>query len=840
MSPNSPAARSTLHGSARIALFLLVALIGTGPVAAQQRPGAQQPDTSEALRRLQQQLGRPVTQAELVERLRQSGMTRAQARARLQQAGYDPAIADQYFDVLERGAEPQRGVAAESSVAALQRIGVTIPGLPALPRDSAGGRGDSLALRDSIRARLLARDSAATDSLEIFGLDVFRGTSSEFQPVEFGPADAGYRVGPGDEIVLVLSGDVETAYTLNVTREGAVVIPDVGSVSVSGLSMEAVETRLIEQLRRVYSGAGRGAGASTRVQVSLGRLRANQIFVVGDVVLPGSKQVSAAGTVLTALYAAGGPTERGSFRRVEVRRGDAIATTVDLYRYLLQGDAASDTRLEHGDRVFVPPAGPRVRLQGAVRRPATYEILPGREGLKDVLAFAGGLQANAVVQRVQIDRILPPGERTPGRYRVVRDVNVGELQAEGPGPALHDGDVVYVHAISDELRERVWITGAVNNPGIFEWSRDLTLAALIGRADGLGENAYRARLQIYRKDPASGRRSMLQAVAPADGDAADVMLHDGDSVVVLNREELRNLESVSIDGFVKEPGEFAYAEGMTVRDLVLAAGGFVPGANVTFAEIARLKDPLARSDTAAHILRVELAAPDDAISIAGAGEWPPSAADPPLQAGDHVFIRRAPGYEPIGQVVLAGQVLYPGTYVLQRRGERITDVLARAGGLTAEAHPEGISVVRGGTAVAADIDRAIQDPQHRSNIALEAGDSIYIPTLDPTVNVTGAVTFASRVLYRPGKSLSYYLEQAGGATDRADARRVTVSYPNGERAQRRGFMGIRRDPAIRPGSTIFVPEKPEQTGFNLDQFLSRTLTIVSTAVTLLVAVNQLK
>jgi protein involved in polysaccharide export with SLBB domain len=336
--------------------------------------------------------------------------------------------------------------------------------------------------------------------------------------------------------------------------------------------MEAVETRLVGQLRRVYSGAGRGAGASTRVQASLGRLRANQVYVVGDVAIPGSKQVSATGPVLTALYAAGGPTERGSFRRVEVRRGEGIAGTVDLYRYLLNGDASSDIRLEHGDRVFVPPAGPRVRLRGAVRRPATYEIMPVQEGLRELLAFAGGLQANAVVQRVQIDRILPPGERTPGRYRVVRDVDLTELFGDSASLPLADGDVVYVHAVPDEVRERVWITGAVNNPGIFEWSQGLTLAGLIGRADGLDESAYRTRLQIYRQNPGSGERAMLQASAPGSSNG-EVLLQDGDSVVVLDREELRNPESVSIDGFVKEPGDFAYAQGMTVRDLVLAAGG---------------------------------------------------------------------------------------------------------------------------------------------------------------------------------------------------------------------------------------------------------------------------
>jgi protein involved in polysaccharide export with SLBB domain len=544
--------------------------------------------------------------------------------------------------------------------------------------------------------------------------------------------------------------------------------------------------------------------------------------------------------VLNALHAAGGPTERGSFRRIEVRRGAQLVGTFDMYDYLLAGDASNDIRLEHGDRVFVPPAGPQARVEGFVRRPAIYEIRPGEEGLADLLAFAGGLQADAVVSRVQIDRILPPNERTPGRYRAIRDTDLIALFEAGEFIPIRDGDVIHVTAISDQVRDRVWLTGAVNNPGLFEWSSGITLSDLIDRADGLADPAYQPRLQIYRLDPATGNRSMLRAAAPVAG-GPDPLLADGDSVVVLSREDLNNPSFVSIDGFVKTPDEYGFAEGMTLRDLVLAADGFIPGANVAAAEVSRLTNPFERSDTTAHIIRVALGADTADVGYLGAGEWPPGTPDIELRPGDRVIIRRAPGYEPLGQVAVTGEVLFPGAYVLGSRQERVVDVLNRAGWLTPEAHEAGIRVIRRGTIVAADIEEALTDPSHRSNIRLEPGDSVHVSAYDPTVNVVGAVTFASRVLYREGRDLGYYLDQAGGALDIAATDRITVTYPNGQRARIRELIWFDRVPEVLPGSTIFVPEKPqsERDGFNLDQFFTRTLTIVSTVVTILVAASRL-
>lgn len=797
----------------RFAVAVAVLLASSNLVFAQQRPSG--PEASLPA----------LTEAQILDRLRQSGMSREQAREKLREAGYDQGLADRYFDILESGDEVSDSAANPEFVEALRQIGIVARGIS--PNSTS----------TSLPSAAAATPPKVQTGPVVFGTDFFRHDPSTLGSADaIGPVDRDYRLGPGDELFLILTGDVEQAYTLNVTREGFVIIPDVGQVLVNGLTLEQLEDRLYGRLGSAYSGVQRGAGSTTHFQVSLGRLRSNQIFVVGDVVSPGAKQISSAGRVLHALYAAGGPTERGSFRRIEVRRGSKLVGTFDLYDYLLRGDASNDIRLEHGDRVFVPPVGSQVTLKGVVRRPAIYEIKPGEEGLADLLEFAGGLQPDAVMRRVQIDRILPPTERSEGRYRVLRDADLKALQS-GAFVPVRDGDIVHVHTIPTLVRDRVWILGAVNNPGLFEWVPGNTLSDLIEKADGLTDPVYTPRLQIYRLNPATGERSMLHASVSSGLDPA---LADGDSVVVLSRKELRNPSFVSIEGYVKEEGEYAFAHGMTLRDLVLAAGGFTPGANVTEAEVNRLTNPFVRSDTTAHVFRVPLGTDTTEKGFLGAPNWTPDLQDIVLEPGDRVFIRRAPGYQPLKRVIVTGEVLYPGRYVLQGRNERVVDVLNRAGGLTDEAYVSGIQVSRGGTIVAADIAHALRDTSNRSNINLEPGDSIHVAAYDPTVTVIGAVAFSSRVLYRPGKSLDHYLSQAGGLTENGDRKRITVSYASGERAQMRKTLWIRQSPEILPGSVILVPQKPERerAPFDWDRFLTRTMTVLGTLATVWLAVDR--
>src|SRR2546430_17337174 len=255
----------------------------------------------------------------------------------------------------------------------------------------------------------LVRASAAGKS-GVFGVDVFQRTTTQFLPLLAGPVPADYKLGPGDQLVLILTGDVELAYTLQVTREGFILIPQVGQVFVSNLTLDQLRDVLYARLGRVYSGVKRAASASTRFDISVANVRANQVYVVGEVAQPGAYQISSLGTVLTGLYAAGGVTERADMRSVEVRRAGKPLATLDLYDYLLHGDTRNDIRLQTGDVVFVPVHGTRVQVTGGVLRPAIYELGPS-ESLSDLLRVAGRVRPEAELRRLAIHRSLLTGNR---------------------------------------------------------------------------------------------------------------------------------------------------------------------------------------------------------------------------------------------------------------------------------------------------------------------------------------------------------------------------------------------------------------------------------------------
>lgn len=813
-----------------------VALIAGGVVlwpgaevgAQQQAPPLPQ-DTGRLRQMAEERLGRRITQQEILSRLRESGMTRSQVQARLQAMGYDPRLADQYFDALSQG-QTGMGVTppapTDQLVTALRQVGVDLR-VPV----------DSVTVLDS-----LAADSALADAerSRIFGKTLFARASTQFEPVLTGPVSRSYRVGPGDEVYLILTGDVEASYPLTVTREGFLIIPQVGQVPVSGLTIEELEDRLYTYLGRAYSGVRRGPEATTRFQVSLGQLRANHVFVVGEVERPSGYEVSPMARAFNALYRAGGPNENGSFRSVIVRRDGEAVAEVDLYPYLLAGDATEDVRLEQGDMVFVPITGPRVSVEGAVRRPGIFEIKPG-EGLREVLMFAGGPEAAAVLDQVQIDRILPPSERTPGRERTLIDIDVSRvLDQEGVFVPLKDGDIITLSTVSKERRNRVSVSGAVRRPGQYEWGPGMTLEDLLEEASGLAEGAYTPRALVYRLQEDNTRR-MLRS--PLTGEGAGLLeLADRDSVVVLREDSLRLPQEVAIAGYVKDPGMYPFAEAMSLRDLVLAAGGFTEGANVLAAEVARPVNPTERGAEIAQVIQVPLAASVEGIyDEDGVPEWRPEAEEFELQRGDRVYVRRAPGYEEVQSVQVTGEVAMPGEYELGSRQARIADVVQRAGGITPEAYPRGFLIIRDGQPIAGNLTAALADSMAPGNILLEPGDSLHVPQYDGTVEVTGAVLLEARVLYEAGRSLQDYIERAGGYAENADRDRVVVTYPNGERRTRSRYLAFEREPDVQPGSNIFVPSDPiaEQDAVDWDSVLSRSLGVISTLATLLLALDRI-
>jgi protein involved in polysaccharide export with SLBB domain len=799
-------------------------------VAQAQRPTAEQ--AQQLLR------SRPDLAAQVRQRIATSGMTAEQIRSRLQAEGYPSTLLDGYLP----GATSDLGMTPSNSVfSAVVSLGIADSSDVMSFRQGAGAIGDlrdfgeSRIMNDSIRLaridslRLRARGlprgiiGAATNpdsGYYIFGLDVFGRATGQFEANLAGPVDANYRIGPGDRLVLVLTGEVEAAYQLDVTREGFIVVPQVGQVEVANLTLGQLEDVLYGRLGRVYSGVRRGPEARTRFTVSPARLRSNQVYVLGDVQQPSSYRISAAGTVLTALYAAGGPSEVGSLRRILIRRGGRVVDSLDAYDYLLRGDASRDIRLENGDVVFVPTHGARARVTGEVLRPATYEIKPG-ETIDDLIHAAGGLTARAGRRRIQIERIVPPERRTQaGRDLQVIDVTADQLAGGAEtGIPVEAGDVLHVFAVADRVRNRITVEGAVWTPGQVGFRLGMTVSEALRLAGGVKPDVYLGEVLITRLRNDSTRVQLRTSLRDSTGAVTnDLPVNEDDAIRVFSVTEFRPSRYVAIGGAVRRSGQYPYHEGMTLRDLVLIAGGLQEKAHLQAAEVARLPDERSGGKLATT-MRVPLDSSylfersSDGKYLGPPGLPAPSGTAPEVQLKpyDNVLVLEQPDWSLQRTVVLTGEVRFPGTYALRAKGERLSDLIERAGGLTDQAYADGVFLFRKRDSlgrIGVDLPRALREPSFRDNLILQDQDSIFLPQFSSVVDVRGAVSSPVAVAYVPGKDIEYYIGAAGGLNPKAEGGRAYVTQPNGkvETVSRRRFFPDGR-PKPRPGSVVMVPEK---------------------------------
>src|SRR2546427_3334887 len=705
---------------------------------------AQQPSAAQVQQALAQQPGLADV---LRQRIAQSGLTPEQIRSRLQASGYPTNLLDAYRGAAGAGQRVPTPGAQE--LAAVQALGLPTGPTNLLPVDT------------GLFVRRVAAPSA------VFGVDVFRRTTTQFLPLLAGPVPADYKLGPADQLVLILTGDVELAYQLQVTREGFILIPQVGQVFVSNLTLDQLRDMLFARLGRVYSGVRR-TNPTTRFDISVANVRANQVYVVGEVGQPGAYQISSLGTVLTALYAAGGLTERADMRAVEVRRLSKTVATVDLYDYLLRGDTRSDIRLETGDVVFVPVHGTRVQISGAVRRPAIYELKAG-ETLSELIRAAGEFSPNAALKRIAVHRILPSEQR-------------------GPGPAPR--------AVID-------------------------VALTTGRGERGG-------------DP---------VLIPS------VSLMDGDSVVVDFLPTLGESYYIAIAGMVRKPGAYPWRPGITLRELVTLARGPTVGAYLKEAEIARLPEDRSQGLLATTV-RVALDSTylydRDSLGRYVGPPGPPfpasGAPEVTLEPYDNVLILRQPEFDFQRTVVVVGEVRYAGTYSLRTKTDRLADLIARAGGLTRQAYPEGIRFVRrldNLGRINVDLPRALRDTAATANIILQPGDSIEGPECQPAVKGSGGVESPGGVVWRRGAGLGYYLEGAGGFSSHADRGKVGVRYANGEVRTRRHWLFVRTDPQPGPGSEVVVPVRDTTARTNVVQLFTSIAQIIASTVTAMYVIKHL-
>ena len=849
-------------------LLTAALIIAASPVV------AQNPSASQAQQMLQ---NNPALLQQLRQKIMTSGLTPDQVRARLKAEGYPETLLDAY---LPGGTgAPDNASSPEDVFSAISKLGIADTAEVDLLRCGVGA--DSLPLPDTLpnglidttqyakqrtaqmgalRAQCIAQEDSLTRGLKssraadsgfvIFGLDFFRNRSTAFNPNLSGPVDASYRINPGDQLALILTGDVEQSYQLPVSREGLIVIPQVGQIYVNNMTMADLENALYTRLGRVYSGVRRGAGATTHFYVTPARLGSNQIYVTGDVLRPGAYRISSAATALTALYASLGPTDNGSLRRILIRRGGG-ADTLDVYDYLLNGITTHDARLNNGDLVFVPIHGPRVRIVGEVPRPATYEMRPG-ETLADALRFAGGFNATAARQRVQIERVVPPAQRAPGgRDRILTDIT-SDAFAGGIGPSLpvFDGDVIRVFPVASRVRNRIRVSGDVWSPGTIGITPGMRLSDALRLAGGLRPDVYLGEVLISRTQPDSTHVQLRAALRDVSGGVInDVALQEDDDVRVFSVSEFRPKRYVAINGAVRKSGQFPYREGMTIRDLVLLSGGLDQSAYLNEAEVARLPEDRTGGVTA-RTFRVPLDSSyifergPDGKYLGPPGLPAPTGPNPDVvvQPYDNVLIMRQPNWELQRTAVVAGEVRYPGRYSLKTKTEKITDLIERAGGLTTDAYANGVVFYRtrnGVGRIGIELPDVLRNSKSLDNLPLQDGDSLFIPRYSAVVAVQGAVNSPVSVTYAPGKSIEYYIRAAGGPSLKADLDRAYVTQPNGKVETRQAhFLLPDGIPRPKPGSTVFVPE--HDASYHAPDLLANVGAIAQIGATLLTLVIALR
>ena len=683
----------------------------------------------------------------------------------------------------------------------------------------------------------------AIDSLnykEIYGHKIFNTQALSFEPSENLATPQNYRLGPGDEVIIDIWGTSEDHLREMISPEGSIMIAQIGPVYLNGMTISDANKHIKNAFSRKYAGMSE---AETDVQVTLGQVRTIQVDILGEVATPGTFRMSPFSSVFHALYLSGGINDIGSLRNIQVLRNNKKVAGVDIYEYLFNGKTNGNIRLQEGDVIIVPPYEQLVSIDGNVKRPMYYEIKPD-ETIKTILDYAGGFTGDAYSGMVRL-------ERQSGTENELYNIERGEFGSY----RLKDGDMITVGTILDRYANRVELKGAVYRPGMFAIGRDIrTVSDLIRKADGLTDNAYDDRALLYREGPdmqlqiiALDLKNIMAGISP------DVELKRNDIIEISSIDDLTDRGDITIAGQVTNPGTYPYAENMTVEDIILQAGGLLEGASTARVDVSRrIVDPTSVTATQqlSHVYSVSI---DGGFAV-GKGEHFV------LKPYDRVVVRKSPGYGAQTTVEINGEVLFDGEYLLQRRNERVSELVKRAGGVIEGAYIKGASLSRklteaeyiarketlrlamannqAGQAdslalskievsdtynVGIDLQKALNNPGSTYDLVMQPGDVLYVPQEQSTVKITGDVMFPNAVVYEPGKKLSYYIDQAGGYGQQAKKGKAFIVYLNGTVAK------AKKNTPIEPGCQIIVPSKPKNSGTDWTKILTLATSFTSVA-----------
>lgn len=684
-----------------------------------------------------------------------------------------------------------------------------------------------------------------TSENDVFGRNIFNIEQLTFQPNLSMATPENYRLGPGDEVIIDVWGASQNTIRQEISPDGYVNITNLGPVYLNNMTIKEARQLLRQELGKIYADSG------NNIQVTLGNIRTIQVNVMGEVLAPGTYALSSLSTVFYALYSAGGVSEIGSLRNVQVARAGKTVARLDVYDYIMKGKIQDDIRLQDGDVVIVPAYDELVKITGKVKRPMFYEMKHG-ESAATLLKYAGGFSADAYKKSI---RVL----RKDGKEFSVRTVNDTDLSTF----KLMDGDVVSVDSILNRFNNRLEVKGAVYHPGVYELSGSLnTVRQLVEKADGLLGDAFTGRAVLYRE-----RENLTKEVLPVDiegilnGTAPDIALQKNDILYIPSIHDLQDMGKVTISGEVNKPGSYTYADHMSLEDLVITAGGLKESASLVRVDVSRrIRDPKGTTEPDVIGQNFSFGLKDGFVVDGQAGFE--------LQPYDQVFVRRSPSYNEQMNVTVEGEVLYGGAYTLNTKSERLSSLVERAGGVSRHAYVRGAKLRRVANeeelrrmedvvkmmrreigeamantlglkvdstfTVGIDLEAALANPGGDADLVLREGDVLTVPEYNNTVKVNGAVMMPNTVSYAQGKSVKYYLNQAGGYSVNAKKNQKFIIYMNGQVAKVKG-SGKKQ---IEPGCEIVVPNKTKK--FNFANIVSNATSFASLATMLASLATMLK
>lgn len=669
----------------------------------------------------------------------------------------------------------------------------------------------------------------------VFGRNIFRSGNLTFAPSANLPTPVNYVLGPGDEVIIDIWGTNQATIRRTISPDGTINIPDVGMISLNGMTIKEADSYMKRKLGQIYSVDGEDA--RSEIKLSLGNIRTIQVNMMGEVANPGTYYLSSLSNIYHALHRAGGVSKLGSLRAIQLIRKGKVIAEIDIYDFIRDGKT-NETILEEGDIINVPTYDIIVDIAGNVKRPMSYELKRG-ETIADLIDYAAGFTGDAYTKNIRMIR------KNGSEYQIftINEPDYANFE-------LMEGDALSVGAMLDRFENKLEIKGAVYRPGTYELGSEIkTVKDLITKAEGLKGDAFTNRALITRE-----REDLTLEILPVDigaifaGTAPDVKLMKNDVLYIPSIHDLKDLGNITVGGEVAKPGTFVYAENTTLEDAIMLAGGLLESASTVKIEVSRrIKNPesTTQTDTIGKVYTFSF---KDGYVLDGEAGFL-------LEPYDRVYVRRSPGYVAQTTVTIEGEVIFPGNYILTHKEERLSDLVNKAGGLNSWAYVKGARLLRQMNAeeyarlaaaglvldnvsdnidvsdidrsrvynVGINLEKALAKPGGDADLVLRQGDRLIVPEYINTVKISGNVMYPNTVTYDPKMTVGDYVQQAGGYGFRSKKNKSYVIYLNGTVQKAKRWSKS----VVEPGCEIVIPEKRER-----ESKLENILAISTTAASL--------